>query len=220
VSNIGYTPVNKAGDTMTGALTVTGSNPDDTVFLGTSGGDQIVGGRTGGSFGIKTKAGSNGNIVLGGSNAVYLQANSLTGLLMDSSGRVTLPYQPSFFAFSDTPGWGWSGVLPFDSTQWNVGNHYNTSTKAFTAPVSGKYFFRVNGTPSGSFGNFFWIIRKNGVDQYYIAGTDALSQYEIIHGTQIMNLSAGDVVDIRGTGSHGGMYGGALDNNFSGYLIG
>ena len=34
--------------------------------------------------------------------------------------------------------WAWE-KLPFDATAWNVGNHFSTTNKEFTAPVAGMY---------------------------------------------------------------------------------
>jgi hypothetical protein len=45
----------------------------DEVFVGTIGSDQVVGGRTGGSFGISTKSTSNGNLILTANSAMYLR---------------------------------------------------------------------------------------------------------------------------------------------------
>jgi hypothetical protein len=70
--------------------------------------------------------------------------NNIERMKIDSSGRVTMPYQP--FALVDFGGGGYvstSGILPFDNIAQNQGNHYNTSTYKFTCPVSGVY--RVSG---------------------------------------------------------------------------
>ena len=73
-------------------------------------------------------------------------SSGLERVRLDSSGRVTMPYQPSFQAFSssNTPIGSGTNVLPFNATNFNVGSHYNTSTYRFTAPVAGKYLFTVN----------------------------------------------------------------------------
>lgn len=56
-------------------LHVTGTNGDE-VQLGTIGSNQIVGGRDGGSFGIATKASSNGNFILAANSAMYFRTNT------------------------------------------------------------------------------------------------------------------------------------------------
>jgi hypothetical protein len=56
-------------------LHVTGANGDE-VQLGTIGSNQIVGGRDGGSFGIATKASSNGNMILAANSAMYFRTNT------------------------------------------------------------------------------------------------------------------------------------------------
>ncbi len=220
VSNIGYTPVNKAGDTMTGNLiapTVRGTGSTDTAFPATlliySSGEnmgRVVVGKT------SATAGDFNKIAL----AIQNQVDGKDVLIGNIGGQVTLPYQPAFVAFSNST-WGWSSsTLPFDTVASNRGNHYNTSTRTFTAPVAGLYTFHARGTPSGSFGNFFWNLQVNGTNVRYIAGTDALSQYEMIGGTNTIYLNANDAVRVNGSGSHSGMYGGVLDNEFSGYLLG
>jgi len=66
---------------------------------------------------------------------------------IDSSGRVTMPYQPAVTAYPSSPAaaaGGDSTHLVFGSTKFNNGNHYNTSTGIFTCPVAGYYFVSAN----------------------------------------------------------------------------
>jgi hypothetical protein len=74
--------------------------------------------------------------------ALNLVTNSALRMLIDSSGRVTRPYQPFFRgalpagytinASDTTIGGTWSAVT-------NTGNHFNVSNGTFTAPVAGVY---------------------------------------------------------------------------------
>jgi hypothetical protein len=82
---------------------------------------------------------------------------------IDASGRVTKPYQPSFFAsgnqgFQTTAS---GGTIVLDTTSFNVGSHYSTSTGRFTAPVAGKYFVSFT-SYTQSTGTI--TLKKNGSD--------------------------------------------------------
>jgi hypothetical protein len=219
--SLGFTPVNKAGDTMTGNLiapTVRGTGTTDTAFPATiliyTAGDnmgRVVAGKT------SATSGDFNRIAL----SIHNQVDSRDVLIGNVGGQVTLPYQPAFVAYANSAGWGWNNsTLPFDTVVTNRGNHYNTSTRTFTAPVAGLYTFHARGTPSGGFGQFFWNLQVNGASVRYIAGTDGLNQYEMVGGINTIYLNANDTVRVNGTSSHSGMYGGVLDNEFSGYLLG
>ena len=88
--------------------------------------------------------GSGSSLAMGTSNA-YGSGITNTALEIDNAGRVTMPYQPSFLAYDATGGTvSQTGIIPCDTTSYNVGNHYNTSTYKFTAPVAGMYQFGWN----------------------------------------------------------------------------
>ena len=74
-------------------------------------------------------------------------SGSNTAMTINSSGIISTPARPAFYAYGDD---GWVGLAAintyyvggFDHTEFNVGSHYNTSTKLFTVPVNGVYLFR------------------------------------------------------------------------------
>ena len=82
---------------------------------------------------------------LDGTNQVVKAFTAATERMrIDSSGRVTMPFQPAFRAFrSSSVSVAASGVVVFDSTSTNIGSNYNTSNGRFTAPVAGMYQFAV-----------------------------------------------------------------------------
>ena len=165
-----------------------------------------------------------GALVLGTNpNTSDLSEEGLIGrLTINNAGNVTTPYQPSWAVFASS-NWGWSNNanLPFNSIRWNTGGvSYNTSTYTVTIPTTGKYVVGIRGLPSTNFGQFFWQMYVNGGWRAYIFGTDGLSTYEEVRGTQIEDFNAGDTIQIRGTGNHSGFFGGYGDNSFFGYLLG
>ena len=91
---------------------------------------------------------------------------SYTLMTIDSSGRVTMPYQPVFSANR-------SGLGTVNNINSNVhftpvvnqGNHWNTSTDIFTCPVAGKYWvsvYNLNYTAVNSGPSQIEIRRNNG----------------------------------------------------------
>ena len=76
-----------------------------------------------------------------------------TKMTIDSVGRVSKPFQPFAMVHINTASnrntTGSQLIIPWDtihqrSTSSNVGNHFNTSTHRFTAPVDGRYLFVVS----------------------------------------------------------------------------
>lgn len=141
---------------------------------------------------------------------------------IDSSGRVTMPYQPAFCAYPNSVGTSQTAtsILAYDTTLTNVGNHYNTSTYQFTAPVAGNYYFAFS-VWTGSATTTRCGFHKNGVrvgnSTYPIGTRNQASANDNDSGFAIISLQANDVVDVR-------VYAGDTDifatNSFIGYLIG
>lgn len=74
------------------------------------------------------------------SDIIFSNNSDVEKMRIDSSGRITMPYQPTFDAAITTSN-GTSGDIVFGKTYVNVGGHYSTSNGRFTAPIAGYYEF-------------------------------------------------------------------------------
>jgi len=135
---------------------------------------------------------------------------------IDSAGRVTMPYQPAFRAGRNA-GSVSSGTIVFNSVFTNIGNHYNSSTGLFTAPVAGRYYFHANIFSENNSSPYVQIT-KNGVKQLWILYTGG--GYGNVNLSGVIDLATSDTVNVLV--DQGSVYGAgvAADCTFSGYLIG
>jgi hypothetical protein len=138
---------------------------------------------------------------------------------LDGSGRVTMPYQPAFFAYRNSSGnVGTEADISCGLTDVNIGSHYNTSNFRFTAPVAGTYSFTLSGmNHQSSVTSPIFKILKNGSQYHYfhIAATHPTSGCS----TVIMTLAVNDYINCKGSNFHfnGGTYKYPI---FCGHLLG
>jgi hypothetical protein len=148
---------------------------------------------------------------------------------INSSGQVTMPYQPAFLAYNSVSVTTTS-QNPFQVSDvvYNTGSHYNSSTYRFTAPISGKYWFSAAGSfwVNGSARQITMQLRVNGgsyiSSDCHITQAQSNNTHSVAPLSAILNLTAGDYVDLAWEGSTATvtLY---VDNRrcyFSGYLIG
>ena len=158
-------------------------------------------------------------------------ANGQVLMSIAEDGILYLPYQPAFDAVYDS-GSGGNSVgtanteIVFNVVNNNRGNHFNTSTGRFTAPISGSYFFSIGAMSNNGSGQPAWYeLRVNGnllsnPHNPYMSVQNGTG-FRHVTSQYVLQLNDGDYVSVF-TGTHtGGLYGGGNNHNhFVGYLIG
>ena len=227
--------VAKTGDTMTGNLIVNAN-----VGIGTSSHYDAstkltVAGRINTSNGVAIGSMNYGggavvNIGSLSDHPVQLMTNNTTRVVVDSAGRVTMPYQPAFngtnssvIAMTNST---WS-VVAVDTIRFDRGNNFNTSTYRFTAPVTGvyqvntsvqtennssitwMYFYPVlNGTTSATNGVNFADFTPTGT--YWHHNHSCLISMAAGDYVQWKYIKSGGSADLKST----------TENSYSIYLVG
>jgi len=175
------------------------------------------------SINVTTDAGSGGKL------AIQTKRNGNTPvdrLTIDDDGRVTMPYQPAFFAYRNG---NYSSAAPNEKVAINVkdydiGSNYSTANARFTAPVAGRYFFTGNV-------NCYAVI----TDQFMMA-TLVINNAAKVYGNRIpsrggadwnvtvsgvVNMAVGDYAEIWShSGDSARNFSSGAWNTFSGFLIG
>jgi hypothetical protein len=197
--NLGFTPINRSGDTVSGQLLV----PAGSVS----------------SPSIQYSGSTNSGINLT-TNNVAIVAGGNTGVNIDTNGYITRPNHPVFSAVG-TQGWfyapayGGTGEYESGSIQgWTTshqygGNNFSGAPGRFTAPVAGYYQFHTwwyllndANTPPNYVHLFF---RKNnsrawtagGRSPYIMAMHQNTNSYDDGYPhTAVINMSAGDFVSL------------------------
>ncbi len=144
---------------------------------------------------------------INGSGALnFRKYGGLNVLKLNSSGYVTMPYQPVFAAWGGTSQ-SWSGTAAYQVLQLSnqgVNNNsresgYSTSTYRFTAPVAGMYMF---------FGKITQSTNVGGPSlQLFVNGSGVMAEMTIDYGVSYMSssgmwpyyMNVGDYADLRVT---------------------
>jgi hypothetical protein len=172
--------VNASGDTMTGTLNTTGLNVTQTGSTTAKVGATGTSGDNDGTLIISNGGSGDGmlrfdyetntdrariGVTTSGQDLKFFTAGNNERVKIDSSGRVTMPYQPAFFARHTTATtYNNAYVVNWNSITYNVGNHFVGSTGTFTAPVSGVY--QLNSMLGNNYanGNGNYTVKLNGAD--------------------------------------------------------
>lgn len=168
-------------------------------------------------------AGNDFNITNKQSGVIAFATANTERMRIDSSGRVTMPYQPCFWAYAGAGNptlTGTATALVFIAAITNVGSYYSTANGRFTAPVAGTYLFNWTIAQSGATGGPVAYLGKNGTA--VAPGAIAYSTaYNTASMSAIITLAASDYVQVLGQALNG--VSPVIDMNwssFSGHLIG
>ena len=175
-------------------------------------------------------------LVIGTSSSPRTQAGFTERFRISSEGYVTKPNHPSFRVgrhnnYNHTGGQPVEFNTTTGSAHLNQGNHYNTSTHRFVAPVGGVYQFSacviVNGIANNTDLTDLFYLYKNGSNVCYsmrrgryVSGSTGTAGYYVDFMSNVnLLMAANDYCDIRVRLSLS-VHGNATYTWFSGTLIG
>jgi hypothetical protein len=175
-------------------------------------GDSVVGSLIGRSSSLNLRIQQSENA------PIEFWTNNTERMQIDSSGIVTMPYQPSFYAYGAAAyqGQGGSGFA-YGSTQFNTGGHYNTSTYRYTAPVAGLYYFSAAAIMQASAADGGVVLVKNGTFRFAKDYTNGSGRSSNVSSVIYLNANDYVFVDYEGNNTWYLTDGYGF---FSGYLIG
>jgi hypothetical protein len=223
--------VRKTGDTMSGSYTLNGVLTIETQTTA-NGGYPLYIRRSG-----TDKEALTTYITTGGTNFYVGHDNDSTtnfgigpetaypAIKIDTSSRVTKPYQPAFCAHDDgSSAYSANSTIIFNTVKFNTGSHYSNSTGRFTAPVAGKYFFYAQFLGEASANTrtiaYLSLNGSQGASDQTVEISATTKDYNSAQGTTIMNLAAGDYVSVITSGTNNPYAGSSFQNIFCGYLLG
>ena len=188
----------------TGTGTITLGQSGDTIALG-SGASQTGFGRTGVS-----------------------SSSSSTAISIDSSGHVTMPLQPAFLTYvSSTQNVNSTNTteINFDTEVFDLNSDYNTSTKRFTAPVTGKYLLHAMArvvNADGNTGGHYVQTQIVTSNRTYTVISGVSLTYWNINNSVLADMDANDTAYVQIKSSSDTSWsvgGGENDSRFCGYLV-
>ena len=167
-----------------------------------------------------------------GDTQIFRSGTGTERMRIDAAGRVTMPYQPAFLAHGNNAGYipvstvGSGSYIPFANAVTNIGNHYNSSTYKFTAPVAGMYhFYSAVYTRTGTATEDIytrWVVNNSSNKGYaYFFNVTGSEIHNTLTDSIDIYLNANDYIGVTINGAGGAdMYTGFQECRFSGYLIG
>ena len=172
-------------------------------------------------------------VFLGGTSTGGLQISNAGGgawVNIDSSGRVTMPFMPAFWAYG-SGSQSWSGAQTQTKVNFSSGSQYVTSNKSagwsqansrFTAPVAGTYEFVLTfALQAGPSTGPAAILYRNGSSVQEVCIGYYSTTYSQCTGNMFIDLNVNDFVEFWISNYNSTSF--TLDLNrchFSGRLIG
>ena len=163
--------------------------------------DSNTGSGTGNGFEIIT-IGSDSYFAQREAGPIFTMINGNVVQKIGSSGRVTMPYQPSFMIKGSSgnktlaSGASVASGMYNPTVLHNVGNHLNTANATFTAPVDGRYYMEwlaytqtTSGLKNQYVATYLNFSNLGPIYGFHECGPDVCAQ---ISG--IFNMSANDTV--------------------------